>query len=127
MNYSDLIKAAVEIKKNSYSPYSKFKVGAAVLMDNGKIYTGVNVENSSLGATSCAERTAICNAVCDGETKIKAIAIASDNEEYILPCGICRQVIAEFSGSDTDIISTRRNGEYKVYKVKDLIPEVFKL
>jgi len=127
MDYKELLKSAIEIKKNSYSPYSKFKVGAAVLMENGKIYTGVNIENSSFGATNCAERTAIFKAISDDVRKIKAIAIAGDGDDLILPCGICRQVIAEFSDEDTEIICGKNDGDYKVFKVRDLIPEAFEL
>ncbi len=127
MDYKELLKSAIEIKKNSYSPYSKFKVGAAVLMENGKIYTGVNIENSSFGATNCAERTAIFKAISDDVRNIKAIAIAGDGDDLILPCGICRQVIAEFSDEDTEIVCGKNDREYKVFKVRDLIPKAFEL
>ena len=124
-DYQGMIKLANEIKVNSYSPYSKFRVGAALLTENGNLYTGVNVENVSFGATNCAERTAIFSAVSEGAMKIKAIAIASDSEDYILPCGICRQVITEFASKDTEIICSNKNGDYKVYTVDKLLPKAF--
>ncbi len=127
MKYNELVKAAIQIKVNSYSPYSKFKVGAAVMGKNGKTYLGVNVENTSYGATNCAERTAIYNAITDGETNITAITIASDDDNFIYPCGICRQVIAEFADDNIEIICSRRDGKIKVYKLKDLLPHRFKV
>ena len=104
LNYKLLLEKAYEGRKNAYAPYSKFKVGAAVLMENGKIYTGCNIENASYGATNCAERTAIFKAISEGNRKICAIAIVGADDEYTYPCGICRQVIAEFADENTEII-----------------------
>lgn len=125
MEHKDMVKIAREALKYSYSPYSKFRVGAAVLTASGKLYTGVNIENASYGATCCAERTAVFKAVSEGEKKIKAVAIASDSDELIHPCGICRQVISEFGGKDTKIICSKRNGDTKEYTLDELLPEAF--
>lgn len=125
MEYKNLVQKALEAKTNSYAPYSSFKVGAAVLTANHNIYTGVNVENSSFGATICAERAAVVKAVSEGEQKIIAIAIASDSDEYTFPCGICRQVLAEFGDSTMKIISADKNGNYEVYNLEYLMPNAF--
>ena len=103
MTDSELFAVAREAMKNSYSPYSKFKVGAALLTKEGKVFTGVNVENSSYGATVCAERTAVVKAVSEGYREFEAIAVAS-SEGIASPCGICRQFIFEF-GDDIRIIT----------------------
>lgn len=125
MDYDFLIKKAVEAKEKAYAPYSGFRVGAALQTDNGRIYTGCNVENSSFGATICAERTAIVKAISEGETKIRAIAITSDSDRLTYPCGICRQVISEFGSYNTTIICSNKNGQYKIYQMKDILPHVF--
>ncbi|HOQ16416.1 MAG TPA: cytidine deaminase [Defluviitaleaceae bacterium] len=121
MNYEELIKRANEAKENAYAPYSNFKVGAAVLTGTGKIYTGCNIENVSFGATNCAERTAIFKAVSDGEKAIKAVAVMSSSGEFTYPCGICRQVIAEFS-EDAKIILGNSRGDIKVYSLDEILP-----
>ena len=125
MDYIELVKIANDIKENAYCPYSKFRVGAALLTEKGHVYTGVNIENASYGATNCAERTAVFKAVSEGENKIMAIAIASDSEELIFPCGICRQVLSEFGDMDMKIICSRRDGEYKVYTLGEILPSAF--
>jgi cytidine deaminase len=125
MDEKGLIELAKGARNNSYAPYSKFKVGAAVLTDSGKVFTGINVENVSFGATNCAERTAVFKAVSEGERKIVAVAIYSENDEYLFPCGICRQVIAEFADENAKIICSRKNEDYKVYKLGELLPEAF--
>ena len=117
---------AIEEKEKAYAPYSGFKVGAAVLTEMGNIYTGVNIENVSFSATNCAERTAVFKAISNGERKIRAIAISSDSEEIVFPCGICRQVILEFGNKNTKIICSNNNGDYKVYNLEELLPYAFK-
>lgn len=124
---SELVRRAVETREMAYAPYSKFKVGAAVLADNGEVYTGVNVENSSYGLTNCAERTAIFTAVTNGMKKIIAIAIAADTEEPVSPCGACRQVIYEFSDKDTIIILSNLKGDRMIFGVEEILPYGFKL
>ena len=125
MNDRELVKLAHEAKEKAYAPYSRFRVGAALLTQNGEVFTGVNIENASFGATNCAERTAVFKAVSEGEKGVKTIAIASDSDDFVFPCGICRQVIAEFSDKDTKIICSRKDGEYKVYTLKELLPHAF--
>lgn len=120
MDYRKLLDAAIETTKYSYAPYSKVTVGAALLTKTGKIYTGVNVENVSFGATNCAERTAIFKAVSEGEMAFVAIAVASNLDKPISPCGICRQVIVEFS-ADIDVILGDATS-YEVYKASELLP-----
>ena len=121
--YIKLLNIAKDAKKNSYNPYSKFKVGCAVLCDNGEIYLGANIENVSYGLTICAERVAIFNAVSNGAKKIKAVALYTDKKD-ITPCGACRQVIFEFS-KDADIIYNSKNGKIKVANIKSLLPDSF--
>ncbi len=125
MDYENLVKLASEIKQNAYAPYSNFHVGAALIGNSGNIYTGVNVENASYGATICAERTAICKAISEGEKSIKAIAISSDSEDYTFPCGICRQVISEFADKDLVILCSNNKSEYKAYSLSDFLPNAF--
>ncbi|WP_298845325.1 cytidine deaminase [Clostridium sp.] len=125
MEYQDLVSKAIDARKNSYSPYSNFKVGAAVLTYDGKIYTGCNIENASYGATNCAERTAIFKAVSEGYTTIKAIAIVGVENDYTYPCGICRQVIAEFASVDTKIILGKGKTEYLVKTLDEILPGAF--
>lgn len=128
MEYSELLNYAKDASENAYAPYSNFKVGACVLSDDGRLYKGCNFENSSYGLAICAERNAIGSAIADGVRKISAVAIYSPNQENCLPCGACRQVMAEFrpENSDIDIITTD-NGELKVYKLEYLLPESFNL
>ena len=119
----DLIKYSLEAQNYSYSPYSHFKVGAALLTSNGTVYTGTNVENAAYGPTNCAERTAVFKAVSEGEQKFTAIAITSSGGDFTYPCGPCRQVLSEF-GLDTRVIVF--NGtEKKVTTVGELLPNSF--
>lgn len=124
MTNSKLYEKAVEAKKYAYVPYSNFRVGAAVLTKDGKVYTGCNIECASYGGTNCAERTAIFKAVSEGNREFEAIAIASDNNTYTFPCGICRQVIFEF-GKKIKIIVGKQNGEIKVFSIEELLPYGF--
>lgn len=118
-----LIQAAIETRKQSYSPYSNFAVGAAVLSDDGYIYGGCNIENASYGLTNCAERTAIFNAVSDGKRNISAIAVVADTDRPCSPCGACRQVIGEFK--IPCIIMANLKGEYKKVTLEELLPFSF--
>lgn len=124
MQYQDLIKQAVESKKFAHAPYSNFRVGAALLTNDNQIFTGCNVESSSYGLTMCAERTAIFKAYSEGERKFKAIAVAADTEDYISPCGACRQVISDLCG-DIDVILINKNNDYKIFKANELLPFAF--
>jgi cytidine deaminase len=123
MDISLLIKKALEVKKRAYVPYSNFRVGAALLTEDGEIYTGCNIEISSYSPTLCAERTAIFKAVSEGHRKIKAIAVVGDSH-FTYPCGVCRQVIREF-GKDATIIVANSEDDYRIYKLEDLLPHSF--
>lgn len=124
MEYKQLVKAARKAKKFSFSPYSKYRVGAALLTKSGKIYTGCNIENSSYSLTICAERTALFKAISTGERKFLAIAISVDDLEFATPCGACRQVISDLAG-EIDIILTNGRGKTQIYKTSDLLPHPF--
>ena len=119
-----LVQAAKEAQKNAYAPYSKFKVGAAVLTTKGKVFTGCNIENASYGLTVCAERVAIFKAVSEGYKKFQAIAVVTSDGSY--PCGACLQVMAEFAPGIAIILSNGR-GKTKTLKLKNLLPKQFKL
>lgn len=123
MTYDKLLEKAYEAMEYAYAPYSNFKVGAALLTKNGKVYTGCNVEIASFGATNCAERTAIYKAISEGERDYAAIAVVSSSHDFTYPCGICRQVIVEFA-KDIDIIVTK-GYDYEVYKIETLLPKSF--
>lgn len=118
-----LVAKAREAMANAYVPYSGYHVGAALLGKSGKIYTGCNVENASYGATICAERTAVVKAVSEGEREFEALAVISDGPDYASPCGICRQVLAEFG--DFDVILVTNKGDYIVKRASGLLPGAF--
>lgn len=121
-----LIKEAIKARENAYCPYSNFKVGAAVLFEDGEIYTGCNIENASYGGTMCAERTAIFNAVSKGNKNLKAIALIGDTNSYTYPCGMCRQVISEFAEDENIKIYIVKNEEdYLVKTFGELMPGSF--
>ena len=122
-----LIKTAVRQLSYSYAPYSHFKVGAALLAENGTIYTGCNIENAAYTPTNCAERTAFFKAVSEGVRTFKAICIAGgmngELTDYTAPCGVCRQVMMECcSPEEFEIILAKGEDDYKMYKLKDLMP-----
>ena len=123
-----LMAQAQKARENSYSPYSHFRVGAALLTKSGKVYTGCNVENAGYSATNCAERTAIFKAVSEGERDFEAIAIIGGKEgetaPFCAPCGVCRQVIAEFSKKDFKIILGNEE-KWEVYTLETLLPFAF--
>ena len=125
MNYSELLQIANKAKLNSYSPYSKFRVGAVIVTNDGTLYTGVNVENSSYGLTNCAERTAIFSAVSQGERKFKTIVLVSDAEDFITPCGACRQVLMELGGKDLEVVMSNSDNEIRILKLEELLPLSF--
>lgn len=125
INYEGLIKKALEAREKAYVPYSKFKVGAAILTGNNKVYTGCNIENASYGATNCAERTAIFKAVSEGEKEIRAIAVVGSEDELTFPCGICRQVISEFALQNIEIIIGKNENEYVVKTLEEILPGAF--
>ena len=129
-DFNNLLNLAKEASKSSYSPYSNFPVGAAVLYESGKIYCGCNVENASYGLSLCAERNALSNAISDNEgTRIKAIAIYSPCQTLCMPCGACRQWISEFciSEEETKIILEDTDNSVLTLTLKDIFPYSFKL
>ena len=121
-----LIKRAKEAAENAYCPYSRFPVGAAVLTEEGEIFSGCNVENASFGLTICAERVAIFNAVQQGKTKITAVVIYTPTETPQTSCGSCRQVISEFS-DNASVISICNGPDQLEYTAQELLPGGFKL
>ena len=123
MTGRQLIKAAKEAQAFSYSPYSGFKVGAALLCKSGKVYTGCNVENASFSATVCAERTALFKAVSEGEREFSAVAIVGSTD-LCFPCGVCRQVMSEFCGKNFKIY-LEENGKPVTYALGELLPGRF--
>lgn len=127
----DLIKKASSMLEFSYAPYSNFHVGAALLTKNGKIFTGCNIENATYGATNCAERTAFFKAISEGEKEFCAIAIVGGKngkiDDFCSPCGICRQVMAEFCSKDFKIILANSKNEIKTFSLEELLPESFSL
>lgn len=124
VQHKDLIERAHSARKLAYAPFSKFKVGAALLASNGRIYTGCNIENSSYGLTICAERTAIFKALSEGDRNFDAIAIISDLNDFTSPCGACRQVLSDLAGN-IDIIMINSSKKIKVVKLKELLPMAF--
>lgn len=127
MTKEELYNKALEATKFSYSPYSNFKVGAALLSVKGDIFTGCNVENASYGGTICAERTAVVKAVSNGHREFVKIAIAESKGGDCTPCGFCRQVLSEFSKDGSLIVVCKVGGEVKEILLKDLLPNGFTL
>ena len=126
---AELMAAAREAQASAYAPYSNFPVGAAVLLSDGAIYRGCNVENASFGLTICAERVAIFNAIADGRMDIVAVAVVTAAGKICKPCGACRQVIAEFSKADNPIIiiSTSTTADSEIQTTSELLPDTFAL
>ena len=123
MTDQKLCQLAIEAKQNSYSPYSHFRVGAALLTEDGAVYQGVNIENVAFSPTNCAERTAFFKAVSEGKRQFKAIAISGDAQDYLYPCGVCRQVMAEFCDPKTfQIILAVDKERYEIYTLEELMP-----
>jgi cytidine deaminase len=129
-NQGLLAAKALEMRAMSYTPYSKYNVGAALLTKSGKIYTGCNIENAAYTPSNCAERTAFFKAVSEGEREFVAIAIAggpagSEPSEYCPPCGVCRQVMREFCDEKFEIILAKTPEDYKVYTLNEILPMGF--
>lgn len=125
--YRDLVQKACVARLNSHSPYSNFRVGAALLASDGRIFVGTNVENASFGLSNCAERTAIFTAVTAGATEFEAIAVCADGTEPTAPCGACRQVLVEF-GLDIVVLIAGENGPDETVRqttVRELVPDAF--
>jgi cytidine deaminase len=122
MTHDELIACAAVSRERAYAPYSKFKVGAALLGESGRIYSGCNVENAAYGPSMCAERTAVFKAVSEGERDFEAIAVVTENG--VSPCGTCRQVMIEFAPEMTVIIADTQGNAHRT-TVRDLLPDAF--
>jgi cytidine deaminase len=126
IDWDSLVTAAKNTRENAYAKFSGFKVGAALLTTDGKIFTGCNVENSSYGLTNCAERTAVFKAVSEGYRNFKALVVFTDANPPASPCGACRQVLYEFN-PELEIVCANAMGVIDKYKLSDLLPEGFRL
>jgi cytidine deaminase len=124
--FRKLIAAAKAAQRNAHAPYSKFRVGAALLTKSGKVYTGVNVENASYGLTNCAERVAVGKAVSEGHRQFQAIAVVAPSHA-LSPCGACRQVLAEFGELVVICADSRNTRRVRIYLLSELLPHAFKL
>ncbi|AKM19723.1 cytidine deaminase [Geobacillus stearothermophilus] len=125
MEIEQLIAEAKKAREFAYVPYSKFKVGAALLTKDGSVYRGCNIENAAYSVCNCAERTALFKAYSEGETEFAALAVIADTPRPVPPCGACRQVIAELCPSDMKVILANINGDVKIVTVQELLPDAF--
>ncbi len=129
MTHQELCRAAIAAMERSYSPYSGYRVGAALLTASGTVYTGCNIENASYTPTICAERTAIFKAVSEGERSFVALAVVGGKDGVISgafpPCGVCRQVMAEFCAPDFPVLVVTGEDTYTVYTLSELLPSGF--
>ena len=132
LNYLELIDCAMAARRQAYAPYSQYQVGAALLGASGKIYSGCNVENASYGASICAERSAVLQAVAQGERQFMALAVSGglmdqkdEKQDLAFPCGICRQFLAEFCEADMPIIIARSETDYQLSSMNALLPDRF--
>jgi cytidine deaminase len=126
LKFRKLIAAAKAVQRNAHAPYSKFRVGAALLTKSGKVYTGVNVENASYGLTNCAERVAVGKAVSEGHRQFQAIAVVAPSAA-LSPCGACRQVLAEFGECVVICADSHNTRRVKIHLLSELLPHSFKL
>ena len=124
--FRKLIAAAMAARRHAHAPYSKFRVGAALLTRSGKVYTGVNVENASYGLTNCAERVAVGKAVSEGHRRFQAIAVAGPSDS-LSPCGACRQVLAEFGEMVVICVDSRNTRRVRIHLLSELLPHAFEL
>lgn len=129
MNEKELCREAIDAMKNAYAPYSGYKVGAALLTEKGKLFAGCNIENAAYTPTVCAERVALFNAISSGERNFTAIAVAGGKDGVISgafpPCGVCRQVMAEFCAHDFTVLVVTGEDSYKKYTLNELFPQAF--
>ena len=121
----NMLRMANEARDRAYAPYSNFRVGACLKGATGAYYLGCNMENAAYSPSNCAERTAMFKAVYEGERQFDAIAIVWDGENPAVPCGVCRQVLAEFCDPEMPVICANRKGEYKLVALGDLLPDAF--
>jgi cytidine deaminase len=123
-DFSVLVDSAIHARQKAWAPFSKFKIGAAILTKDGKIYTGCNIESASYGLTVCAERVAIWKAISDGQKEFIGIAIVADTEDLTPPCGACRQIIWEFC-NDIIVILANLQDQRRTFKASELLPNAF--
>jgi len=121
----ELIDLAKNARRWAHAPYSNFSVGAALLSSDGRVFTGCNVENSTYGLSMCAERVAIFKAVSEGAQEISRVAVVTDHDHIAPPCGCCRQMIWEFSTTDTEVVLANLTGDVRTYRITELLPEAF--
>jgi cytidine deaminase len=124
MDLEALYRAAVEVRERAYAPFSKFRVGAALLTADGSLFTGCNVENRSFGLTICAERTAVVSAVAAGHREFQAVAVVSDTDPAATPCGMCLDTLSEFA-SDMPVLVADLAGKKTLFQLRDLHPNPF--
>ena len=124
---ANLIQAALDARESAYVPYSKFRVGAALLDERGRVFTGCNIEHASYAATCCAERTAIIKAVSEGATAIRTLAVVCNQDGPCMPCGNCRHVMAEFAANDFILLAASPDGTYRRFSLDELLPARFEL
>jgi cytidine deaminase len=125
MEKNDLIVEANKAREFAYAPYSKFKVGAALLSKDGQVYHGCNIENAAYSMTNCAERTALFKAYSEGVKQFDSLVVVADTEGPVSPCGACRQVISELCDAEMEVVLTNLKGDILKLKVKDLLPGAF--
>ncbi len=125
MNWEDLVSAAAAAREAAYAPYSQFKVGAALRMEDGSLHAGCNVENRSFGVTVCAERVALAAAVTAGNRKPAALAVVTDVHPPAIPCGVCLQTLAEFADPELPILLSTPGGDRREFRLQDLLPYPF--
>jgi cytidine deaminase len=125
INWQNLYKKAQQVSEHAYAPYSHFKVGAALLSEQGQVFTGCNVENASYGLTVCAERNCIATAVAQGTTQVSALVVYTAQQQLTSPCGACRQVIAEFMSPDAIVSLVNHLGNTQQWRVAELLPAAF--
>ena len=125
MEHKQLVHLAAEAKKNAYSPYSEYRVGAALVSEDGTVFTGCNIENIAYPSGICAERVAFSKAISEGKRRFKAIAVAGSTDEMAYPCGMCRQFISEFVDPEFVVLCANKNEEYEQFKFSELLPKSF--
>ncbi|MEQ2526226.1 cytidine deaminase [Robertmurraya yapensis] len=125
MKLEDLIAESKVAREKAYVPYSKFKVGAALLTSDGKVYHGCNIENAAYSMTNCAERTALFKAISEGDKNFTTLAVVADTDRPVPPCGACRQVITELCPKDMKIVLTNLKGDIKELTLEELLPGAF--
>ena len=122
----DLVRRAIEARDRAYAPYSGYRVGCVVEVDEQTVYDGANVENASYGLATCAERNAIIRAVLDGHRKIRRIVVATDSSPPATPCGLCLQTMNEFAAPDLSVILVNADGQRRTFNLSELLPHGFK-